>query len=116
MPTATGKETTAEREARQRSERYAAMRAVITDEMRARAAIDAAAIVDGAEPPDYPAGDVVAIRAGRQRPAPVDVGELERLALADAVKARGLAVISHRTTFGLFAGRSTLRYSLTIGR
>lgn len=113
MPTPSGKETTYEREARQRAERYAAMRAAITDAQRARATLDADAW-NNVET-QYPAGERVTLRAGR-RSITVDTGELDMLALADELRARGYALIAERVTFGLYAGRDTVRYQPVTAR
>lgn len=109
----TTRETTRERETRQRAEDYAALRAEITPEMRVQAASDAARQMDG-ETVAYEAGDELTLRAGARRTIKHDAGEVRRLALADALKAAGADVIAHGTTFGLFAGRSSVRYTVTI--
>lgn len=109
----TTRETTRERETRQRAEDYAALRAEITPEMRVQAASDATRQLDG-EKVGYEAGERHRRPAGNRRSIDFDAGEVRRLALADALKAAGADVIAHGTTFGLFAGRSSVRYTVTI--
>ena len=109
------RETTRERETRMRAENYAAMRATITDAMRQQAGALAslASTRDEIKAVEFPAGDEITLKAGR-RTITVDFGEIERLAFADAVETAGWSVIAHGVTFGLYAGRSTVRYTVTV--
>ena len=120
MPTATGRETTFEREQRQKAEDYAAKRTLFTDEIRDTARGDVLAYIAGtydrkAIESMYPAGERHTVKAGR-RTITLDEGSVRQLALADAFKEEGFAVIAHTLRFDLFGGRHTMVYGVVLGQ
>lgn len=121
MPTASGRESTLEREARQRAENYAAIRSLYTPEILAQAREDAQPFIDGTRERKetesmYPAGEQYKVTAGVRRTIKVDEGEVKRLALVDAFKNEGYGVIAHTLRFDLFGGRHTMVYGLALAR
>lgn len=111
------KENTRQRETRQRAEDYAAKRAAITPMMMAEARVVATAIVAGnasSVEAEYGAGEALVLTAGTRRTIKVDEGALRQLALSDAIAAAGWPTPGHFTSFGLFAGRSSIVYGLRL--
>jgi hypothetical protein len=116
MPTASGKETATEKADRVSAEDWTAYRAAITDEYRRDAAAHAALAHDVAAigAIEYLAGERLTLRAGARREIEVDEGKLRAIALADAVAEQGFECIGYGVSFGLFAGRDTVRHSVRV--
>lgn len=99
------RETTRERENRQRAEDFAAIRAAATP-------ADRATVAQAPPGTEWPAGERLTLKAGTRRTIEVDHGRVLQVIHGDALERRGYAVTSRRMSFGIGSGQGA-RYSIT---